>query len=146
MTRTKAHILLAFALSALLCASCGRSTPKPVYPVSGQVLFNNKPPVGAQVVFHPVGETGQNVVRPHGEVDESGQFTLSTYGSRDGAPTGEYFVTVEWWQARQTKARDGDDSPPINRLPARYADAQGSKLRVQVTEGTNELGPFRLTR
>jgi len=81
-----------------------------------------------------------------GALDESGQFTLSTYGSRDGAPTGEYFVTVEWWQARQTKLRDGDDSPPINRLPARYADAHGSKLRVQVTEGTNELQPFRLTR
>ena len=74
------------------------------------------------------------------------QFTLSTYGPRDGAPAGEYLVTVEWWQARPTKARDGDDSPPINRLPARYASAQASRLRVQVAEGTNELQPFQLSK
>ena len=34
----------------------------------------------------------------------------------------------------------------VHSTPARYADAHGSKLRVQVTEGTNELQPFRLTR
>src|SRR4051794_39043435 len=146
MTPKKACFLFTVALPALLCASCGRSGPKPVYPVSGQVLFNNKPPVGAQVVLHPVGEIGENSVRPHGEVDDSGQFVLTTYAPHDGAPPGDYLVTVEWWQARPSRSRDGDDFPPVNRLPARYGNAQASPLHVKVTEGANELPPIRLSK
>jgi len=29
-------------------------------------------------------------------VDKEGSFALSTYGDKDGAPPGEYVVTVTW--------------------------------------------------
>ena len=133
---------------AVLSSGCGGETsPKPVFPVSGKVLVDGKPAAHATVILHPVGESGPDVVRPRAQVGPDGTFTVSTYGSGDGAPAGEYAVTVEWWltNAAAGKGR-GDDLPPANRLPARYASAASSGLKATVGEGATELEAFRLSR
>ena len=67
-----------FAWGLLITASawaigCGSGRP-PVYPVQGQVRWKKQIPEGAHVVFHPVGKTGADVVRPTGQVDRDGKF------------------------------------------------------------------------
>src|SRR5262245_58775070 len=132
---------------ALLTTACGGKTgQKAVYPVKGQVLVDGKPASHATVIFHPVGESGPEVVKPRAQVDAEGKFALSTYGARDGAPAGEYAVTVEWWLSPGVGTPRGSDQAPINRLPVRYARTASSGLKATIDEGGAELNVFRLTR
>jgi hypothetical protein len=134
-------VLAALAMASLACCSCRPRAEQPLSPVTGRVLVNRQPAERALVVLHPVGDAAGP--RPHGEVGPDGTFTLSTHGSNDGAPPGDYLVTVEWWLA---SGRRGDDSPPANRLPARYASPKTSGLTAHVGTGPTELRPFELTR
>jgi hypothetical protein len=136
------------ALSALLCSSCGlRDGREPVYPVSGQVLFNGRPTPNALVVFHPFNDSGKGSLRPSGTADQDGRFTLTTYDGHDGAPEGGYKVTVQWLLSTATKATwEGDDFAVINRLPRRYGEVHSTNLTARITRGNNELEPFRLSR
>jgi hypothetical protein len=124
--------------AAVLLASCGSDGPK-LYPVSGKVLFLDKPAEGAQVVFHLVGGD-TNAPKPAGTAGPDGTFTLSTFPHGDGAPAGEYQVVVTWYgdNAREEGAR--------NKLPARYADAQQSGLKATVKPEATQLEPFKLTK
>ena len=107
---------------------------KPVHPVKGSVTVAGQPAVGAFVLFTPVNEVPDATdPRPRAEVEPDGSFAVSTYGSRDGAPAGEYIVTIKWTD------RDEPD-----RLQGRYADATTSTLRANIKEGSNELPPFKL--
>jgi hypothetical protein len=123
-----------------LCSACGASH-KPVYPVHGEVRVNGQAPVHAQVGFFPVNDAGPDVVRPIGQVDEQGQFTLTSYAKGDGAPEGEYRVTVAWYLASR---RPNDDSPPLNYLPASYARPDSTPLHAVVSKGGVQLQPFEL--
>jgi hypothetical protein len=138
-------LLLPLLIVVLACNACGRGDRKAVVPVEGQVLFENKPAQYALVVFHPVGGA-PGAPRPTGRVGADGTFTLTTYDAGDGAPPGEYDVTVEWLLTTGSKSNPaGYDNPPVNRLPSRYGKAGTSGLRVRVQEGKNSLPPFKLT-
>ena len=129
-------VLVALALAAL-CPACAKSGRKPVYPVQGQVLVKGRPAAQAQVTFHPLEDGGPDSVRPVGHVDAQGRFRLTTYAEGDGAPEGEYRVTVQWFLA--TRAGGSDEYQSVNYLPARYARAETSGLRATVTRGENDL-------
>jgi hypothetical protein len=123
-------------------SGCGDPSPT-VSPVRGQVLYNGRPVPHAQVTFHPVGESSCGVVRPVGKVDDQGRFTLTSFKDGDGAPPGEYRVTVVWYLARPTRP-GSDETVSANYLPAKYATADTSQLTATVTAGGNELRPFEL--
>jgi hypothetical protein len=120
-------------------AGCSDSGRVPVFPVQGQVLFDGKPATGAHVVFHPVGKSGGGALRPAGQVDHDGKFTLTTFQSGDGAPEGEYAVTVELWESK-------NDNPAVNRLPGRYQQAKTSGLTAKVAPGENQVPVFKLAK
>jgi hypothetical protein len=122
----------------LAVAGCSDSSREPVFPVQGQVLFQGRPAVGAQVVFQPVGK-GDTVVRPSGQVDSDGKFVLTTYAVGDGAPAGEYEVTVELWVSK-------NERPAVNQLPSRYRQGRSSGLRATIAAGANQLPAFKLAR
>ncbi len=136
--------LAALSLAALGVASCSNQDGRvPVYKVKGQVLCNNRPTEQALVVFHPVGDNPQlKDVRPVGRVAPDGTFTLTTYTEGDGAPAGDYVVTVDW--RRPNPGTDGADVGP-SLIPARYNVPTASNLKATVTTGSNDLQPFRLT-
>ena len=140
MTRHALLITLALASALGLC-SC-RSERK-VYPVRGQVLYNGRPVPNAYVAFHPRNDSSPDAIRPAGSTDQEGRFTLGTFRQGDGAPPGEYAVTVEWHVAR-----NADEAPILapNRLPARYSRPDTSQLTVRVIEGNNELPPLTLVK
>jgi hypothetical protein len=135
--------MLVACLAALAaCPGC-KPNRKEVYPVRGRVLFNGKPTARALVTFHPVGESGNDAVHPSGEVDAQGNFTLTSYTTGDGAPEGEYQVTVVWWLAAKAPGA-GDETYTRNYLPERYGQVRTSPLRVRVVPGENELPVFEL--
>jgi hypothetical protein len=97
-------------------------------------LADGRAPAHALVTLQPVGVAGADAVRPTGEVDEQGRFTLTTYTAGDGAPAGEYRVAVDWFLS------PGRDQDPRNYLPPQYARADVSPLPpVTVAKGDNEL-------
>lgn len=122
---------------SLFVISCGSNAP-PLYPVRGQVFFENQPAAGATVVFH-AGEA--NTHKPSGVVGADGSFTLSTFPHGDGAPAGEYTVAVTWYPPG---ARE--EATPKSKLPARYANPITSNLKASVKPADNTLEPFKLTK
>lgn len=133
--RRRVALLLVFVPLAL--AGCGQHGPA-LYPVTGKVVgADGKPLEHATVVFHPVaGDAGPNAVKPRGKVGADGAFTLTTHTAGDGAPAGEYRVTVELWLGGK------GDEPPANRLPQKFAKPDQSGLKATVGAGPTELTPF----
>jgi hypothetical protein len=132
----------ALLLLVSLVAGCSKSEATvPVHPVSGQVLFNGKPAAHASVIFHPkAGAEGVPV--PRANADAQGNFTLSTYGVGDGAPLGEYAVTVE---LRPLVKKDGEFETGPNIIPRQYSTPQTTKITTRVAEGTNNV-PIKVVR
>lgn len=132
---------LAFFILALVPLSCGDPRFKPVYPVKGQVTFDGKPAAGAAVTLHPQNVPEHPWTKPSGEVNENGEFTISTYKSGDGAPAGSYAVTIVW-----IPPNFAGPTEKGNKLPARYANKDTSGLTVEILTHDNELPAFNLTK
>jgi hypothetical protein len=134
--------IAAFALLIAVAAAsgCGSNEPK-LYPASGKILIDNKAPEHATVVFHPVAGGDPDRPKPHGKVEADGSFTLTSVSAGDGAPAGDYLVTVELWL---TSGR-GDEGPK-SRLPAKFAKPETSGLKATISEGPNELPTFVLKK
>src|SRR5208282_3006456 len=109
---------------------------KATQPVRGKVFFEGSPPADALVTFHLLNPTTKKFDRT-GEalVDPDGTFTLSSYTANDGAPVGDYTVTVVW----NSPFVDAQGNPGPNQLPERYSKAETSDLRVKVREGPNDF-------
>lgn len=123
-------------------ASCSHETRPALHPVKGTVTVQKKPAAKAVVVFRPVtpGPLKDGLL-PHGEVGPDGTFQVGTYEATDGAPAGEYVVTISW---PETKTDSTGDVVSNDRLKGRYGDPAKSKWKVRIKEGHNELEPFRL--
>lgn len=96
---------------------------------------------GAFVTLHPVTPRGDSVPAPRANVDRDGKLRISTFATGDGAPAGEYVVTVQW--NRPVKA-GGDVVSGPNVVPRKFASPSTSGLVVKVAEGPNQLAPIRL--
>lgn len=95
-------------------------------------------------MFHPRADQSGLSHKPQGVTDSNGWFTLTTNEPGDGAPAGEYDVTVELREKRRVgeeMVRDGR-----NLLPERYSKPASSGLRFQVQLGKNELPACKLTK
>ena len=136
--------LLALAILPALLAGCGSSDRRPVYRVHGTIFdSHDKPAAGALVVFHPAGWAGEEIIKPLGYVQDDGTFALTTYTKEDGAPEGEYSVTIEWLPPKTTPF--GSKKPRLDKLEGRYSDPAQSKIRFKVDpKPENEVPGIRL--
>jgi len=137
--QTVAFIALAALLTWSVIGMRQPGPPVPVNPVLGRLQVGTQNPAGAQLVFHPVSGQLPDQAVPRATTRQDGSFVLSTFGMEDGAPKGEYIVTVQWF-------RIGKDGAGPNVLPSRYARADLSPLRVTVHEGHNDLPPLVINR
>jgi hypothetical protein len=137
------------AVLALVLAACGCSGEKksrPAVPVEGQLIYKGGkkgpvPAAGALVVFNPVTQDdAKRPIYPKGTVQADGSFKLSTYADDDGAPEGEYGVTVVWKESQQKFGEDRGAG--VDRLGGRYADPSNPRLKATVRAG--QAGPIRL--
>jgi 5-hydroxyisourate hydrolase-like protein (transthyretin family) len=93
----------------------------PTHPAAGRVTLGGAPHVGATVALHKWdAETQKYTNVCDGRTDEDGRFKLTTYARFDGAPVGEYAITI-------TKAQAVFGSPTT------------TTLRVPIREGENVM-------
>lgn len=124
-----------FLLSICPCVlGCGSADLKnqPTIPVELEVYYQGKPAQKARVILHPTEEKDTEVwraIRPHGVVREDGKAALTSYFTGDGAPAGEYVVTVSW-PAKATRREDDDEGDLLN---GKFLDPSQSQLRVAIT-------------
>ncbi|MBI3862304.1 MAG: hypothetical protein HY290_10455 [Planctomycetia bacterium] len=125
----------------------------------GRVFFDGKPCTNAVVRLHPLDRPaegplpvkvsakakGPQFISPRGDVDEKGEFQLTTFDTFDGAPEGRYAVTISW---KDPEGRGGDDSDKYPELlPARFQDSRLSGLSVTIDPGDSDeivLADFQL--
>jgi hypothetical protein len=109
---------------------------RPVSPVHGKLHFEGAPTPNAVVTFYLINPDTKRFIRAGDAMAEAdGTFTLSTYTANDGAPAGEYAVTVVWWNPLV----DAEGKPGPNLLPERYARPETTPLKATVKGGTNEV-------
>jgi hypothetical protein len=139
------HGLSCIALCGLFVAAVGcgsKSGPErvAVFPVQGVVTFKGQPMPGAMLVLHPKAPA-DSVPAPRAQVDKDGNVNVSTYDGGDGAPAGEYVVTVQWYKL----VKNGSDvvAGP-NVVPRKYGTPESSDLVVQVAEGVANSFDFKL--
>ena len=118
---------------ALGCSKSRMPDRKPVVPVRGAVLVDKKPAVGAVVSFQPRGNSSLGALRASGRVGDDGAFSLTTYATADGAPPGDYIVTV-YWADPSKKPPDDDESTDLapDLLRGRFAARDVSVLLATV--------------
>jgi hypothetical protein len=128
---------------ALACPACSGG----LHTVRGKVLYDGSPIKGAVVIFHPKGGDSVTALRPTGVTDENGVFSLVTIKD-DGAPTGDYQVTVTWPEPRAPAGDKLSQGMPetVDRLKGRYANPETSGLTATIKQGANELAPFELKK
>jgi len=125
----------------LLVAGCGeRSDEAEVHPARGKLIINSEPAFEALLSLHPVQDANfdQRGSRPWAVTKEDGTFELSTYGTGDGAPVGEYYVAIVWMDDPLSPA------PGPDKLGGRFAKPESTGIRVTISEGDNQLEAIEL--
>lgn len=133
---------LCLAIAAFLLGGVTGCDPqdkrKPVYPVTGKILIDNRPTKDVVISFHPIEEVkNPKALRSLTTTDADGTYKLTTYVTHDGAPTGEYVVTVYWPGKVPPGSPIGEVGP--DQLKGKYADPTTSKLRATVREQSNSF-------
>jgi hypothetical protein len=127
-----------FMLMATVIGCGGGEKRVQTFKSSGKVVKSDGSPVPyALVVLHPVGGNS-DAPRSRGTTDEQGIFQLSTYDTNDGAPAGQFSVTIEQW------LRDDPNKPATNHLPPSLSTAETSGFQVSITSGENQINPFEI--
>ena len=132
------------AVWLLVSTGCGKTKPnghKDVFPVRGIVIYRGKPAAGAEIALHPMGELPTKALCPCATTDKEGRFALTTYEPGDGAPAGQYVVTIVW-PGVPPQNMPGDPGP--DRMGGRYNDRNKPAWCVEVKPQTNELPPFHI--
>ena len=127
---------------ALWCIGCGSPSGPACAPVKGRISFKGKPLAEAMVVLHRADGDVEGNQKPMAYTDATGAFELTTFSHNDGAPPGEYAITVEL-RAPQLVGEETVRNGP-NLLPPRYARPESSGLNFTVTEGNNEIPPIEI--
>jgi hypothetical protein len=146
-SRSSLSVLLICAPLVAACAGCG-SSQRPdrvaVFPATGRLVYDGQPLTGAFVVLHPkAADAGHLAPRPHGQAAADGSFSLTSYDTNDGAPAGDYTLTVV---LRPVVKNGGDYTAGPNILPLKYSRAETSPVTVNIAEGRNDLPEIQLRR
>ena len=133
-------LLLAAGALVALVSGCGGDGPR-LYPVKGVVRINGEPAKDVNVVFTPVAppEGLDAPLSPAAVTGKDGSFRLMSFKPGDGAPAGDYLVTVIYPMNRFSKHLSG-----IDRLRGKFANPKTSGLTAKVELKSNDLPPFDL--
>lgn len=139
------YTLTSILLGSVLLAGCGSNLPSvQVFPVTGVVQHDGKPIAEASVVFHPDVPLPAGIHHPLAMTDAEGRFALTTLKPGDGAPVGDYRITVELRAKRmagEELVRDG-----AHLLPEKYAHPKTTPLRFTVKPEANEVPAILLSK
>ena len=120
------HALLVGPLALALVvagAGCDKKPPKLV-PVSGKLVYKDKPLANTMIQFNPV-ELDKNAVLANATTGQDGSFKLRSYPYGDGAKPGQYKVFITPYPG----------SPPV---PAKYTTPEKTSLEATIAEEGND--------
>ena len=108
-------------LGIVVIVGCGpASIPSlDVFPVTGRILINGKPPVRAEIRLQPsvpLNDPLKRSIEPYAIVQDDGTFRVGTYRGDDGAPLGEYALTMTWPEIEFGRSFNAGASVGCNRL------------------------------
>lgn len=131
-------LLLLISVLALPLLGCGGDGSTPPVPVSGKVLVGGKPVEGAVVTFLSQAKEGGRSAS--GKTDKDGAFKLTTAKTDDGAPPGEYTITI----AKQEMKGGGNEPIDITTggdISAAYGQAMGAAGSGNMSKVMKDLLP-----
>ena len=141
--RSTAAVLLAGAVAFWFWPS-GPSHPVAVHPVKGKAVMEGTPMAGAHLVLYPDPDSKIPAgITSRGTVADDGSFELSTFNHKDGAPSGEFVVTVVW---SKPVIVDGETQSGPSLVSAVYSKPDSSPLRIKIAVDTKELQPLELKK
>lgn len=130
-------------LLVVTAIGCGGSSE--FVKVTGKVTLDGKPLQGARVTFHlKEGESGMPR-KPGGTTDEDGNVTISypkNSGSVEGAPIGDYYVTVRLQEGGDVDPSDED----ADKAKADYAAKMQNDLATKQGNQATGAQPKDSTR
>src|SRR5439155_1310480 len=97
----RARPMLGIVVVSFLATSCSKKGPA-LYRVHGKVFFEGQPIPGALVILHPLKDPGGKTAKPRALAGPDGSFQVFTEVADDGAPPGDYAVTVVWKKKKLT--------------------------------------------
>lgn len=137
--------LAGWFLIVLLIAGCAGDGHPPTYKTTGKVTFQNQPCNGALVVFHPLAAGRENDPKPVGTTRDDGTYSLTTFAEDDGAPEGEYAVTIVWnVKNPKVKFSLGEGGGMMDKLGGRYGNPKQPLLKATITAQENNTHDFDL--
>ena len=132
--------VLLLVIAGIVGCGDGRGSRVATIPVEGTITYRGQPIPGAFVTLHPKFPR-PDVPASRASVGRDGTLTVSTFTGGDGAPEGEYVLTVEWYRP----VRQGNDVVPgPNVIPKKYASRRTSDLVVRVAPDAGRLPPIAL--
>jgi hypothetical protein len=136
----RAPLLFGLVVLGALLPGCGKKGWLETYPVKGTILVDGQPAKEVFVSFHPKEDVGNRPYFPSGRTNENGEFVLSTFVEGDGAPAGEYDVTVTWPVRYNPISTlwEGD------KLKGQYSNKAKPAATVTIEKKPQELAPFEL--
>lgn len=131
-------------LSSLAIMGCGGDNAYELHVAKGRVLYKGKPAGGAELTLFGTDDLLKRpeAPLPQAVADEDGYFNVHCGELGEGAPAGNYVVTVVWRQSESADPEVQDASR--DRLRGKYADAARSPLRIEISVGANELPDIEL--
>jgi len=134
-------LFMLFAAASLVSIGCRQPSQQEIYPVEGILTVNGAPAANASLGFHPL-DRGASARCPVGRTDIHGRFHLTTHSYCDGAPAGEYAVTIVWPdESSMVDECNCPDPLQHDRLNGLYANAEQTEIRVTVERSAKS---FRL--
>lgn len=123
-------------LAAIFLHGCGGDQPlqrtdvKRV-PVSGRVVAGRQPVPGAVVTLVPKFEWNPDLPNPKAVTEADGSFEIGTVMTGDGAPPGEYLVSIT-----------SPESGIPFKIEAKFEDPERSGIRAIVKNDPSKLSDF----
>ena len=135
------RLFLLLPLLALFGCGGGSIEPPKTVLVSGTVVKAKKGVDGVRLTFHPQFDAGPIKWLPSATTDKGGKFALSTGAPNNGAPPGEYKVTITWEEFARPGTEDSPNTPGTgkDRLRGAYASAEKTPLRATVEAKDNTI-------
>lgn len=120
----------------MLTGLCGchesQSSPS-AFRVKGRLFVDDQLAAKACIAFCPVDKTKSQGRCPVAITQQDGSFELTTYAMKDGAPEGDYRVTVTWPdESMPVDECECVDPKQHDRLSGKYADPDTTSLLVTV--------------
>ena len=120
----------------------------PVFPASGKILNQGKPLAGVILLFHS-SDVNQKI-KSQATTDDDGKFVTTTFKTADGAPEGDYIITLvvpsnESDSTREDAATEKQfrKEGPV-RFPSKYQNPTTSPLKVKVIKNQSDLGILKI--